>query len=192
MSPRISVFSNLNLLIPSNFESTTYILCLPTPRPHHPSNSSIYNKLENTTQTAKNICQSLRVMNQSKPVHIRFYTIFRSYLIAYYIISLSQPKSTKRLGITIDERLNWQLHLGNHHKKISSALTLRRIREITDKQRAFIAYQAIFGSHLKFGIISWGGANKDSIKKIFFRRPLAQPLPRSLETKFPKNATSSP
>lgn len=75
--------------------------------------------------------------------------------------------STKFLGITIDNHLTWKNHIENLTKKLSTALYgLRRIRNIAGEKAALIAYNSLFSSHLRFGIIAWGAAAQAHLEPI--------------------------
>lgn len=73
--------------------------------------------------------------------------------------SLSEVKSTKYLGLIIDNKLNWKEQIVNMCKKLSSsAYALRKLAPILNIDALVTAYHGIVGSYLRYGIIFWGNS----------------------------------
>ena len=76
---------------------------------------------------------------------------------------ITKVKSTKFLGIFIDEKLNWSAHLDYLEKKLRSVSgALCRIRRSIPVEYYKTIYAALFESHLSFGISVWGVALKQN------------------------------
>ena len=69
--------------------------------------------------------------------------------------------STKFLGVFIDEKLDWSVHLTHLTKKLRSVSgAICRIRQSIPVEYYKTIYTALFESHLSFGISVWGVALK--------------------------------
>ena len=77
--------------------------------------------------------------------------------------------STKFLGVVIDEELNWGPHLQYLTKKARSITgAICRIRKSIPTDLYLKLYNALFESHLSYGISVWGVAIKEkSDDKLF-------------------------
>ena len=74
---------------------------------------------------------------------------------------ITKVKSTKFLGIVIDDKLNWSAHLDYLTKKLRSVTgAICRIRRSIPVEYYKTIYSALFESHLIFGITVWGVAIK--------------------------------
>jgi len=79
---------------------------------------------------------------------------------------ISSQNSIEYLGIKIDSHLNWQDHIENLSKRLTSAtFVLRIIRESTNLETQITVYHAYFASIMNYGLTVWGSANQ--AKKIF-------------------------
>lgn len=67
-----------------------------------------------------------------------------------------ENRSFKFLGFLIDEKLNFQTHKMKLIQKLNSALfILRKIKHTLPTSHKILIYNAIFQSHLNYGIICW-------------------------------------
>uniref|UniRef100_A0A1B6G1G7 Reverse transcriptase domain-containing protein n=1 Tax=Cuerna arida TaxID=1464854 RepID=A0A1B6G1G7_9HEMI len=138
--------------------------------PTSPQNKT--NTIEETITLASDVCSSLNLqINKSKTININFTTTNRSINPKIDNSTPTEPMATatttKFLGITIDSNLTWHNHITTLENKLSSSLyAIRRIRAITNKKTAKIAYFALFECHIRFGIIAWGSASENQVKKI--------------------------
>lgn len=73
--------------------------------------------------------------------------------------------SSKFLGLTLDSKLTWAIHINELSGKLSSAAyAVRKIRELSDVKTARIVYFSYFHSLMSYGILLWGNAaNANSI-----------------------------
>ena len=81
---------------------------------------------------------------------------------------LKEVTSTKFLGVIIDNKLSWQVHIDALHKKLKSVTgTLNNIMKNIPKENYKSLYYALFESHMNYCITVYGGANKANIEKLF-------------------------
>lgn len=73
----------------------------------------------------------------------------------------------KFLGVTLDKNLTWTPHIDNLCKKLSSSLfAIKRIKEATDDQTTLTAYYALFESHVRYGLVVWGGTSNSNLQRV--------------------------
>ena len=83
-------------------------------------------------------------------------------------IPLKEVTETKFLGVTIDNKLSWERHCNNLHKKLKSATgLLARIRHNIPPENYKSLYYALFESHLSYCITVYGNVNKQYCEKLF-------------------------
>lgn len=79
-------------------------------------------------------------------------------------------KSTEKvtyLGVVIDRHLRWDRHIETLKRKLRYVLCkIKQIKEFLDWKQLKIVYHALVESHLSYGIIAWGAADKTYIKDI--------------------------
>ena len=103
------------------------------------------------------------LLNESKAVFINFtprsLNYQESFLLRINGQSLEQVKSTKFLGVHIENALNWECHINDLCKKLSPAcFALYRLRTVTNRNILLSYYYAKFYSRIVYGIIFWGGS----------------------------------
>ncbi len=77
-------------------------------------------------------------------------------------------KTTKFLGVIIDEQLSWEPHIMALRRKLNYAsATLCRIRDSIPEDLHTELYHTLFESHLTYCISVWGGANLSNTDKIW-------------------------
>lgn len=77
-----------------------------------------------------------------------------------------EPNATF-LGLTIDETLSWSQHTDNLCKKLNTSLfVIKRILHISNPNTAKITYHSLFESHLRYGIVIWGGTTITNLQRI--------------------------
>jgi len=82
-------------------------------------------------------------------------------------IKIKQVTSTKYLGIVFDEQLNWTDQIHQLCKKLAQACgIIRTIKPFLNYKTLLSVYYCIVYSHLQYGIIIWGNANKTKLLKL--------------------------
>ncbi len=72
---------------------------------------------------------------------------------------LSQVNTTKYLGVTIDNNINWKPHLEKLKSTLSqSCYSLSKLRYYVNKNTMLQVYHSLFYSKLQYCITSWGGS----------------------------------
>ena len=90
---------------------------------------------------------------------------------------LSKVKSTKFLGVVIDDQLTWEPQVEYLKAKlISSIVTIKRIKPFIPKTEYEKVYNALFMSHLSYCISCWGGIPNYKLGKIFSKKSLMTAL----------------
>ena len=75
-------------------------------------------------------------------------------------------KSTKCLGMHLDENLTWKLHIHETNKKTPRALfSIKQLKNTLPEESLRILYFALVHPHLSYGIIAWGNTDKGFIKQ---------------------------
>ena len=81
--------------------------------------------------------------------------------------NISQVRSTKFLGIQIDDKLNYNDHISILSKKLSCTIgTMRRISPLVPPSILKTIYFSLFYSRLIYGITIWGGCGETNINRI--------------------------
>lgn len=104
------------------------------------------------------------LINASKTVFMLFSpksaNTMESQLIKINNKSIEQVHSTKFLGVHIDSTLNWEIHIDNLCKKLSSVCyALYRLKQVANKNVVLSYYYAQFFSRIAYGIIFWGSSH---------------------------------
>ncbi len=77
-----------------------------------------------------------------------------------------EEKSTKFLGVHLDEHLSWIHHLKHVNKKISMALySLKQVKFSLPLESLKTLYFSMIHPHICYGILAWGNAKLSAINK---------------------------
>ena len=80
---------------------------------------------------------------------------------------IKQVSHYKYLGLILDDKLSWKEHISFLSNKLSRALgMLFKIRHFIKKQTILILIHSIFLTHIRYGILCWGRADKTAVKPI--------------------------
>ena len=75
-------------------------------------------------------------------------------------------KTTKFLGIYVDESLTWKYHLNHINTKISRALYgIKQAKNLLPIQSLKTLYSALIQPYISYGILAWGNANASNLQK---------------------------
>ena len=81
---------------------------------------------------------------------------------------IKRRKTTKFLGVLIDDRLSWKPHIEALNKKLKSACgRIYRIKNCLPSKLHKQIYHTLFESHLAFAISVWGGVSLNVIEPVF-------------------------
>ena len=79
---------------------------------------------------------------------------------------LSKVSSCKFLGITLDESLSWRKQLSSINSKISKALfVIKQVKFSLPIESLHTLYFSLLHPHLTYGILAWGNAKNNLLKK---------------------------
>ena len=146
-----------------------------------PTNINLYINMEFDKVKQWMSANHLRI-NYSKTKHIIFSTN-SSKLSLFNKISIKgdnnnvieRVEDCKYLGIFLDEKLTWKKHIEHIMKKLSKTIgVFYRIRRLLNKSSLVLILKSLFITHLKYGILCYGRANKTNLKplNILFNRAL--------------------
>jgi hypothetical protein len=77
-----------------------------------------------------------------------------------------KEKTTKFLGVFVDECLSWKYHLTHVKNKISRALYgITQVKHFLPKDSLKTLYLALIQPYISYGILIWGNANSSILKK---------------------------
>ena len=111
-------------------------------------------------------------LNVSKTNYMIFSNINNGELDQYCPQMNGQPITrvpvARFLGIMIDEKLSWAVHIEKLNSKMSRNLgILRSLKKTLPKKALLTLYHSFIQSHLNFCSIIWGLGSKNSLKKLF-------------------------
>lgn len=125
------------------------------------------NVIDPTLDEATNTFNRLHLtINKQKTIHVKFQPVNNS-PEAINNSQITVATYTKFLGIIIDNNLTWHPHIDQLSKKLLSVVyVIRRLSNISGERAAFVAYHALFASHLRYGIVAWGAASQVHLNRI--------------------------
>ena len=81
---------------------------------------------------------------------------------------LKKVRTTKFLGVVIDDQLTWEPHVDFLTSKLNSSMvTIKRIKPFIPKSEYLKIYNSLFLSHLSYCISCWGGIPTYKLDKVF-------------------------
>ena len=81
---------------------------------------------------------------------------------------IKQERSTKFLGVIIDDKLTFKPHIDKLESKLSSCIgRLSRIKQCIPQELLIVIYRTLFESHLIFAITIWGHVSTARLEKLF-------------------------
>ena len=102
--------------------------------------------------------------NSSKTTYIRFHTAQNRRDLDIVLRAgsslVSRSTTTKFLGLTLDENLNWREHCKNVSSKLNSLCYLiRNLKTVLSANQLIHVYSAYIASRLHYGICFWGASS---------------------------------
>ncbi len=77
-----------------------------------------------------------------------------------------QEKTTKFLGVFMDDSLSWKYHMTHVNNKISRALYgIKQVKNFLPKDSLKTLYLALIQPYISYGILCWGNANSSTLQK---------------------------
>ena len=81
--------------------------------------------------------------------------------------NLKQETSSKYLGVLIDDKLYWKHHINQLNTKISKSIgILYKLRHLIPKSTLVTRYNSFIQSHVLYGLLNWGCANKTTLEPL--------------------------
>ena len=103
-----------------------------------------------------------------KPSKLTIDHLSNEYKILINGTEIKKVSETKFLGVIIDENLNWDAHIKQLTKKLSSATgVLNRIKDCIPDELHKDLYHTLFESHMCYGITAWGGVSRNKLLPLF-------------------------
>ena len=115
------------------------------------------------------LCANRLSLNTGKTEFIVFRPP-RSSLSERITLSLNHTKlfestKIKYLGLLLDNKLNWKIHVCEHSKKLNRSIGLiSKIKPFCTLRVLRSLYFSLFNSHLSYGLSVWGGNISDLLK----------------------------
>lgn len=103
-------------------------------------------------------------LNKTNIMHFSQRTKNNDIKLTYQNNTINEVESTKFLGLTINNKLNWKDHINEMTKKISSSsYVLHKLSTIVSIEALLTAYYGLVESVLRYGIIFWGNSTDKEI-----------------------------
>ena len=117
------------------------------------------------------LCANRLSLNTGKTEFIVFrpqrYKITERGTLKMHHSKLLESPNIKYLDLILDNKLDWKGHITELSKKFSCAVgLLYKIRNLCPTSVLRSLYYSIFNSHLLYGLVVWGNANRSHINKI--------------------------
>ena len=110
--------------------------------------------------------KALVISNSNNPVNSVDQQLYINGTPLTQIGSNFHEKSTKFLGLHLDDILSWKHHLAHINRKISYALfMIKQVKHFLPANSLKTLYYALIHPHLSYGILAWGNANSSILKK---------------------------
>ena len=118
------------------------------------------------------LCANRLSLNVSKTEFIVFRpnrkTINQTFTLKLNQKTIRESTKIKYLGVLLDNKLSWSLHITELCKKISRAIgMLFKMKSLCPTATLKSIYYSLFHSHLSYGISVWGTAKTSLSHKIF-------------------------
>ena len=82
-------------------------------------------------------------------------------------IAIQKVNSTKFLGVIIDNKLSWKLHIDNICKTVSRNVgVINKLKHFFPTRILFMLYSTLILPYINNGILAWGNANKSDLNRL--------------------------
>ena len=83
-------------------------------------------------------------------------------------VQVDRVNSTKFLGLHIDDKLSWKLHIDSISKLLSrNAGVMYKLKFVFPKSILCMLYSTLILPYLNYGVLAWGNSLKTQTKKLF-------------------------
>ena len=80
---------------------------------------------------------------------------------------IEKTDSYRYLGVTIDHKLNWKLHVNELCSKLASVCgVLSKVRHYLDRNSLMLIYNSLFETRLSYAVLGWGTAPEHVLNKL--------------------------
>ena len=80
---------------------------------------------------------------------------------------IEKTESYKYLGVTVDHKLNWNLHVKEMCVLLAKVCgVLSKVRHYLDRHSLMLIYNSLFESRLRYAILGWGTASEQVLNKL--------------------------
>ena len=81
---------------------------------------------------------------------------------------IEKKRTTKFLGVQIDDKLNWKDHISHICNKVSKTIAiLRKVRSVFRLNVLKMIYMSLIYSHINYCILIWSSAEKSIVEPLF-------------------------
>ena len=109
-------------------------------------------------------------LNVEKTIMIKFWPDNTSFETKIENLSIKNSKSTKFLGVIINDNLSWSDHVKNlQNKLLSNKRLLLNARKLLSKSTLHQIYYAHIYSHLTYGLSIWGSMITKKLEKTLYK-----------------------
>jgi len=89
-------------------------------------------------------------------------------------IKLNRVTSTKFLGIYIDDKLTWNVHISELSKTVARKLgIMNKAKSCLPKKLLLTLYHSLIYPHLSYGIVVWGSVSEQKLNSLFVKQKRA-------------------
>ena len=130
--------------------------------------------LETVNSELKNVIMWIHANKLSLNLQKTNYMLFSNSLkvvpgdVLFNDVCIERVTSTKFLGLFIDEKLNWKIHIDYLCKLLSKNVgVIYKLRSIFPQEVMLILYSTLILSYLNYGVLAWGNSLKTQMDKLF-------------------------
>ena len=109
-------------------------------------------------------------LNVNKTVLIKFWPDSKPFTVKIGDVKLNNSSSTKFLGLTVDECLTWNTHVGNLYSKIqANKMLLVNAKHLLPMDALEKIYFAHIYTHLTYSLVVWGSMINKSLYNSLYK-----------------------
>ena len=109
-------------------------------------------------------------LNMEKTIMIKFWPHNTPFEVHIEDIIVKNSKSTKFLGVTIDDNLNWSYHVNDLYSKLlANKRLLQNTKKLLSSTTLKLIYYVHIHNHLTYGLTVWGNMISKKMKKQIYQ-----------------------